>query len=609
MTPLARRHIGNAFLLLSILVFTCGFSYVRKIQVESTPPGANVLIDGQLVGVTPLSQEIKFPNATSAIQVRIEKDRYEAQQVTLNGADAKERKSKAPWPLSFTLTEIRREVPVLLTSPVQGSKVLIDGKEIGTVPSEQTLIFSRANGNSEWSTVTIEVEKLPQYEANKQTVKAEAQKAGAKLTLDFPLTEIRRVVSLEIRANIDETKVSVDGKVIGTAPLTNNFIFSRANGQAAWPELTLQVEREGYEFRPAGEDGQAKYVRKLAFESTTPGVILVNNFVPLRFVSSPLRYFELQPDRVLVIKTNVLSEVNPNESGKPPTQITNFKPESLVLSKISTVPDVAEQIVFSVPIREGRPESARGQSEDEIVGANIWMTTGSAQTHMTDGRQYDIDPFVTGDGRWIYFSSDRLRTRSIWRMSASGKGGFTKITGDLSTIDTEPAVSPDGLKLAYTSRSIGAMSTSPSYIWIANADGTLPTQMRAGHSPAWSPDGKLIVFASPENKIWVMDVDGANVTQLTLGDSTECYPVWTPLGKHIVFASNKAQNDLKQRNFDIWMMNDDGSGQTQLTVNGSFDNSPAISSNGKYLYFFSNRGAQRNDDEALQIFRLELPAE
>jgi Tol biopolymer transport system component len=237
------------------------------------------------------------------------------------------------------------------------------------------------------------------------------------------------------------------------------------------------------------------------------------------------------------------------------------------------------------------------------------MATGAAQTQMTDGRQYDMDPFVTADGRWIYFSSDRLRTRSIWRMPANGRGGFTKITGDLSTIDTEPAVSPDGGRMAYTSRSISAMSTSPNYIWIANADGTLPTQMRAGHSPAWSPDGKLIAFVSTENKIWVMDSDGGNLTQLTLGDSTDCYPVWMPLGKHIIFASNKAQNDLKQRNFDIWMMNADGSGQTQLTVNGSFDSAPAVSSNGKYLYFFSNRGAQRAGQDSLQIFRLDLPAE
>lgn len=613
MTSSMHRILGNALLLAVLLVFTCGFSYVRTVQVNSTPDGANVLIDGKLVGVTPLSQKVTFPKATSAIEIKVEKDRYESQQVTLSGTEAKEKKSSAPWPVSFNLAEIRREVPALITSPIDGGAVLIDGKSAGTVPLKHTLVFSRTNADSEWSTVTIQVEKPPRYESAKQTVtaaEAAGQKPGAEWKLDFPLPEIRREVPMDIRANIEQTTVSVDGKAIGTAPLTQNLVFSRPNGRAPWPELTLRIEREGYEFKPPGQDGQPAYVRKFAFDTTTPGVVSANEFLPVRFVLSPFRTFEIQADRASVLKTSVLSEVNPNESGKPPTQITNFKPENaLVLSRISTMPERPEQIVFSVPKREGRPDSGSGTSEDEIVGANIWMATGSAQTQMTDVRQYDIDPFVTADGRWIYFSSDRLRTRSIWRMPANGKGGFTKITGDLSTIDTEPAISPDGTKMAYTSRSSSAMSTSPSYIWIANADGTLPTQMRAGHSPAWSPDGKLIAFISPENKIWVMDADGGNLTQLTLGDSIECNPVWMPLGKHLVFASNKAQNDLKQRNFDIWMMNDDGSGQTQLTVNGSFDSSPAVTSNGKYLYFFSNRGAQKTGQEALQIFRLELPAE
>jgi Tol biopolymer transport system component len=613
MTPLTQRTVGNAMLLVSILVFTCGFSYVRTVQVDSTPAGANVLIDGQVVGVTPWSQKVTFPKATSAVAIRVEKDRYEAQEVTLTGAEAKEKKSSPPWPLSFNLVDIRREVPVLITSPIEGAKVLIDGRQVGTVPIKQTLIFSRTNGAAKWNAATIGVEKLPQYERAERTVPADeaaAQKPGAEWKFDFPLLEIRREVPLEIRANVEDASVSVDGLAVGKAPLSHSVVFARPNGRAPWPELTLRVEREGYEFRPAGGDGQPAFVRKLAFDATSPGIISANNFVPVTFVLSPLRSFEIQSDRVLVFKTNVLSEVNPNESGRPPTQITRIKPDSaLVLSRISTVPEPAEQIVFSVPKREARSESGGDTAGDEIVGANIWMATGAAQTQMTDGRQYDMDPFVTADGRWIYFSSDRLRTRSIWRMPANGRGGFTKITGDLSTIDTEPAVSPDGGRMAYTSRSISAMSTSPNYIWIANADGTLPTQMRAGHSPAWSPDGKLIAFVSTENKIWVMDSDGGNLTQLTLGDSTDCYPVWMPLGKHIIFASNKAQNDLKQRNFDIWMMNADGSGQTQLTVNGSFDSAPAVSSNGKYLYFFSNRGAQRAGQDSLQIFRLDLPAE
>src|SRR5262249_48459584 len=83
------------------------------------------------------------------------------------------------------------------------------------------------------------------------------------------------------------------------------------------------------------------------------------------------------------------------------------------------------------------------------------------------------------------------------------KSAFPGITGDNTSIDTEPVVSPDGAKLAYTSRSLDALPTTPSYIWTASADGSLTTMTRPGHSAAWAPDGNRIAYVSPENKIWV----------------------------------------------------------------------------------------------------------
>jgi TolB protein len=132
--------------------------------------------------------------------------------------------------------------------------------------------------------------------------------------------------------------------------------------------------------------------------------------------------------------------------------------------------------------------------------------------------------------------------------------------------------------------------------------------MKAGHSPAWSPDGNRIAFVSPENKICMMDADGGHFQQLTTGDSTDATPVWTPSGKYIVYASQPNQG--KSRNYDIMIMNVDGTvNPSPLTSNGSYDAYPAVSSDGKYVYFFSNRNAQSPGQEALQIWRLELPAD
>ena len=179
-----------------------------------------------------------------------------------------------------------------------------------------------------------------------------------------------------------------------------------------------------------------------------------------------------------------------------------------------------------------------------------------------------------------------------------------------SIVDTEPVVSPDGQTIAFTSF---LRDSNTSQIWTANADGTLPTQIRIGRSAAWSPDGTKLTYVAPDNtrygQIWVMNAEGRNPTQLSSGDHRDKYPIWAPDGTRIIYAPEQAINEEGGPNFDIWMMGTDGTNRTQLTVNGSYDTRPAVSPDGKFIYFMSNRGAKREFDDNWQIWRIELPTE
>jgi Tol biopolymer transport system component len=99
-------------------------------------------------------------------------------------------------------------------------------------------------------------------------------------------------------------------------------------------------------------------------------------------------------------------------------------------------------------------------------------------------------------------------------------------------------------------------------IYTIDPDGTDLTRLTfdsaPDENPAWSPDGKKIVFTRGPSQpdIWVMNADGSGQTNLTNGAEPFVHqgPAWSPDGTRIVFTDGT----------DLWVMNADGSGAAQL---------------------------------------------
>jgi Tol biopolymer transport system component len=104
--------------------------------------------------------------------------------------------------------------------------------------------------------------------------------------------------------------------------------------------------------------------------------------------------------------------------------------------------------------------------------------------------------------------------------------------------------SPDRSTIVYTN-GISCDTCSGGVATLRVADRVL-TQLttNGGEEPAWSPDGRRIVFArgfeAPDSGIYVMDADGSNLIRLTTaatgvtdGDRD---PIWSPDGASIVFS-------------------------------------------------------------------------
>jgi TolB protein len=92
-----------------------------------------------------------------------------------------------------------------------------------------------------------------------------------------------------------------------------------------------------------------------------------------------------------------------------------------------------------------------------------------------------------------------------------------------------------------------------------------------------------------------MNIDGSTETQLTQNTDYDAVdPKWSPDGRLIVYASDEGLDSRKNRNYDIWVMSSDGSHKTQLTTNGSRDDAPCWNHTGDTIYFRSNRGGAWN---------------
>ena len=587
---------------------TEAFTISRDLRIESSPAGATVLLNGTDAGKTPLNLTKYSIKSETGLEVAVRRDGYESQSQKFTYDQAKTAtKDKGPWLFNFDLVEVRRLVPVAINSPIAGASIYVNDELIGITPTNHTLVFSRAGKEGKWNDFTVRVEKA-KYSKESKPVSFEMTRPEKPndLALNFDIAELRRDIPFEVRG-IDDATVNLDEKFIGKTPLKTTLVYERPNGTTPWPELKLEVQKLGFEYRVAQGPPLSVYTQLLSVDTAAKGSLVLDAFYAARYVLTPVRIVQTDKVPATVLVTNIHSAVDRTERGSSPTPITTLRTNApLILSRISGSPDKSDQIAISMPNRR-LGIGADGKEIDQIVGANIVLITKGVSTHITVGENFDIDPFITGDGKWIYFSSDRHGMRRIWRIPTSGQTTMGPITGFMPGVDTQPAVSPDGQKLAYTSRPQQAPAGSEPSIWTADADGRLPSEFQAGHSPSWSPDGKRIAFIN-KNKIWIIQADGTQLNELSLrNEGTYLSPVWTPLGKHLVYASSQSKNELQLPNFDIWKVSLDGLESIQLTNNGSMDSSPALSFDGKFLYFFSNRGGMWNGYESLQVYRLEMP--
>lgn len=169
---------------------------------------------------------------------------------------------------------------------------------------------------------------------------------------------------------------------------------------------------------------------------------------------------------------------------------------------------------------------------------NLWvLEADGSYTALTDDARDDAYATWSPDGRQVAWAAGTAGAREIWVMDARLGGAARRLTtgGD----DFLPNWSSTGV-IAFERRVSGA-----SEIWVVDPAGggaaaRITTADGGGGDPAWSPDGRTLVFTRRSgsiDQVFVVAADGqSGLTELTPAATCDCdEPTWSPDGSQVAY--------------------------------------------------------------------------
>jgi TolB protein len=256
---------------------------------------------------------------------------------------------------------------------------------------------------------------------------------------------------------------------------------------------------------------------------------------PLSVTAVADSYPAISPDgKLLVFQSNRTGPQGlwlSDAGGKNPRLIFTHRgePSTPIWSRDS------KTIIFAM-----RPDDAAIADETDIFSVDV---NGENLRRLTSARGDDSHPHLSADGKRIFFNSTR-ETENFDVQWSKQKFGIYSIAIDGADVRlhfrcdrlcTYPSPSPDGIRVAYRQAVSGPgfdweqnPAQGNSEVFIADLDGrnrrNISNHPAYDGWPAWSPDGKFVIFASARDgvpstgQIFKADISNGAITPLTPSD-------------------------------------------------------------------------------------------
>ncbi|MDQ5858076.1 MAG: hypothetical protein M3542_07355, partial [Acidobacteriota bacterium] len=210
------------------------------------------------------------------------------------------------------------------------------------------------------------------------------------------------------------------------------------------------------------------------------------------------------------------------------------------------------------------------------------------------------EPTWSPDGKFLAYTTDERGNLDVVVQPLAG-GEPLRIAGS-DADEAQPAWSPDGSKIAFVSSqdrggrihqvlAAGALTAflrgRGGDVFVVPALGGAPAKLvENGYFPAWSPDGKQIVFSSERAgkwDLWVISSDGGTPRRLTDDFYIDYQSSWSPDGKWIAYGSGTAAK------FDLRVIPAAGGVPQSVDSGTSWVLRPSWSPDGRSLVYSGER--------------------
>lgn len=264
-------------------------------------------------------------------------------------------------------------------------------------------------------------------------------------------------------------------------------------------------------------------------------------------------------------------------------------------------------------IKENYSLQLANRTKSYALGKNILSAN-------KQGGEFYLGPAISPDGSMVVFFSEKdiftvdiflAETKGGKIIRKLGKKEINKHYDELNFISSSGAWSPDNKKFAYPVYHEGNQEIIISEISTGNIIRNIGFRnIGSIYNIAWSPDGNNLVFSatginSMMADLYLFDFEKDSLIQLTTGLFADIHPSWSPDGKVIAFASDRGKDsDTTENIFGKMHICLYDVSPKKISILNLFNNAthinPQFSNDGKSIFFIADPDGINN------IYRYDL---